>query len=140
MESENMNECNKEKRDNYTIENKKFRGEPYYNYFYNASFTAGDVVQMLLKKKLDVKVYWEDDGDVSMKNGGSCLGQEFSYPAMVNPWGGCFYEIQFMYQNQEYSVTTFQKEDNSSSNHFSVSVTDGIVDRELFPKLMDWES
>lgn len=135
-----MSKNNTEKRENYTIEETSIWDELYYHYYYDTTFTAGDVVRRLLEKDLEVKVYWEDDGDVGMKDGGSCSGQEFSYPAMINPWGGCLYEIKFWYQNMEYNVTTFQKEDNQSTNRFSVSVRSGTVDKELFPKLMGWES
>lgn len=140
MESKDITDNNIVKRKNYTIERNEFSDLQYYKYDYYTKFTAGDVVKCLLEKKLEVMVYWEDNGDVGMKDGGSCNGQEFTYPAMSMPWGGCFYEIQFMYHNQKYCITTFQEEDDSSSNKFSVSVRNGIADAELFPKLMGWEN
>lgn len=70
--------------------------------------TAGDIVDLLLKKGINAKVSWEDEGDVGMKERGFCKGSEFHYPPCY-PWGGCHYNIEFAYEEVEYRIYAFEQ-------------------------------
>lgn len=100
-------------------------------------FNAGDVVRALLKHTSDVRVEWEDNGDVGMKDGDSCTGQEFVYPAMLNAWGGCSYNIEATYDGMRMRFCTFTNEQNISSGNIMVFVNTRAFSEEQLKELQD---
>lgn len=98
---------------------------------------AGDIVNLLLAKGIDPEVSWEDNGDCGMKDGGCCKGSEFRYPAMFNPWGGCFYHIEFTYEGVPITFFTSDNEQNQTRKKVIASCPLEKYDSQMILSLLE---